>query len=212
MKSKATSLVLLSGGVDSALLLWRASEPAAIFINYGQPSALQESAAARAISEARGCELVFAVASLDLGGMSAPEGEDGPRVVHGRNMVLLSMAANHAAARGIGEVLIGAHYDDHADYPDCRPGFLMRASAALVAGCGVKVRYPLHDARKANIMHEARALGVPLGLCWSCYTPTMEGDPCGTCNSCKARGYSPTSARLGAASSSPTYSQLDLGK
>jgi len=181
-----SQLVLLSGGLDSAVMLWRASAPVGLFINYGQPAALQESGAARALAMARGCGLEFAIVSLRLGDMSAPEGEEGPRVVPGRNLALLSIAANYASAVGADEVWIGAHHDDSQDYPDCRPGFMHRANTATQMGCGVTVKAPLLDSRKAHILHEAHSLGVPVALCWSCYTPTADGRKCKTCNSCRA--------------------------
>lgn len=51
---------------------------------------------------------------------------------------------------------------------------------------GVRLVAPFIFATKAQVMDS-----LPpelLALTWSCYEPTAAGKPCGTCNSCKARG------------------------
>lgn len=181
------NLVLLSGGVDSALVLWRQSKAHALFVDYGHPARSEEWAAVRRLCDAHGGAIAHrAAVSLQIGAMGAPPGAKGPRVVHGRNLVLIAIAANYAAGLGCRAVLLGAHGDDGPDYPDCRPGFIFRADKAAAFGCGVLVKAPLQGMPKRQIAREARALGVPLGLCWSCYTP-VNGAPCGTCNACEAR-------------------------
>jgi 7-cyano-7-deazaguanine synthase len=40
---------------------------------------------------------------------------------------------------------------------------------------------------KADIVVEAARLGVDLGMTWSCYDPTPDGRPCGSCDSCRLR-------------------------
>jgi 7-cyano-7-deazaguanine synthase len=170
--------------VDSATILWSVSEPLGIFAHYGQPSARQEHDAAAALAEVRGCPLVVVVASLDLGEMSAPSGAPGLRVVHGRNLALIGLAVNAAAARGLTSIAIGAHAGD-ADYPDCRPEFVDALSRLSLAAYGVQVDAPLLAMSRSDVVDRARQLGVPIDLCWSCYAPDQDGRPCGTCNSCR---------------------------
>lgn len=186
-------LILLSGGVDSALLLWRRPKARALFVDYGQPSAAQELAAARrlcALANDSGRDIgqlvTASVTLLGLDDMSAPTGQSGARVVYGRNLALIAIGANVARALGCDAVAIGAHQGDARDYADCRPGFIFRADRAASYGCEVGVQAPLISLSKREILREAGRLGVPLGECWSCYTP-RDGRPCETCNSCKER-------------------------
>jgi 7-cyano-7-deazaguanine synthase len=53
------------------------------------------------------------------------------------------------------------------------------------------VRAPLLELSKADIIRRGLALGVDYGLTWSCYDPTPDGPPCGSCDSCilRRRGF-----------------------
>ncbi len=46
---------------------------------------------------------------------------------------------------------------------------------------------PVPHLGKADIAREANRLGLDSGLAWSCYDPTSQGRPCGTCDSCRLR-------------------------
>jgi 7-cyano-7-deazaguanine synthase len=39
---------------------------------------------------------------------------------------------------------------------------------------------------KTQVVAEARRLGVPVDLTWSCYAP-RDGEPCGECLACETR-------------------------
>jgi len=97
---------------------------------------------------------------------------------------MLSLGVNYAAAAGADEVWFGASRDDRADYPDCRPEFV-EAMDRLAQAWDIRVRAPMIEWTRAQVQARARALGVPLGLVWSCYEPLPGGKPCGTCNSCR---------------------------
>ena len=180
-------LVLCSGGPDSLVLAERARLSGRLrmllFAWYDHPANREESAAVFRYMTAAGVEAV----EVNMTAMHARElaNDDGPRVVPGRNLVLLSVAINRAAALGCSEVWIGANAADQRDYPDCRPGYL-DAVSALGAPWGVRVVAPLVDTEKPQIIEEAARLGVLDGS-WSCYAP-VDRDPCGCCASCVERG------------------------
>lgn len=210
MKTRATdklegdvpALVLLSGGLDSLVLL--ASEagagrkPLCLSFDYGQLNGAMELRAAKQIAQHYDCEWQLITLPPDVLGGSAltgelplPQGLD-PKdpaqkatVVPGRNMVLLSVAAAVAARRGLGKVLYGANLGDALIYPDCRQVFLGAVTEASLVGCGVRVVAPFIRTGKPEIVGLGRDLGVPLGLSWSCYAAGPE--PCGRCGACLSR-------------------------
>lgn len=177
-------LVLLSGGIDSSVLLWRARDPVALFVDYGQPARAEELAASAALAAARGCSLMVSTVTMDLGRMSDAAGVAGPRVVGGRNLILVGLGVNAALASGRDVVWLGAQAGDSADYPDCRANFVTALDRMNRTAYGVGVDAPLVLCSRASLAAEAR-LRVPQGLTWSCYAPSSPGVPCGACNSCK---------------------------
>ena len=171
-------VVLLSGGVDSAYLLTTVAEPAiALFVNYGQPSVIWEHRSAIALARHFGFGLVdVRISGLKLGQM---ERGDGACIVPARNLALISVAANHAAAgNGPGEVWIGCAPQDHLEYPDCREPFLDLVDSSLHLGSEVRLRRS-----KATRDERLDALGTAAEMCWSCYGSGPE--QCGECASCR---------------------------
>jgi 7-cyano-7-deazaguanine synthase in queuosine biosynthesis len=83
----------------------------------------------------------------------------------------------------------------NSGYPDCRPEYIeafeRMANLATKAGVEGRSRFRIHTpliaATKAEIVRRARALGVDLGLTWSCYDPQSDGRPCGVCDACVLR-------------------------
>ena len=178
---KKTTLVLLSGGVNSAALLWAYSDVAALFVNYGQPAAKQEYDAAKALCDLRGCKLRAVSVALPLANMANEAGEAGPRVVPGRNAVFLSLGFAYAAEMRCSAVAIGSHAGDWSDYPDCRPGFMSIFAWIGNSTYGVDIKAPAFN-REAALLSLEKAGAA--GLTWSCYAP-KAGKPCGGCDSCK---------------------------
>lgn len=194
MSSK--SVVLLSGGIDSLVVAaheHRAGHlTACLFVHYGQPAGAPEHEAAKQWCNA--WHIPFYRLDIGLHGLSAMTaltGAPGPRVVPGRNLVLLAHACNLAATIGAGRVLYGATAADDEGYPDCRPAFVAAADRAARA-CGVAIEAPLINLSKAAVLAEAKRLGLNLDAAWSCYTPIWQESlrkwvPCGTCDSCCSR-------------------------
>jgi 7-cyano-7-deazaguanine synthase len=173
------AMILLSGGIDSAvcLAMHRDDRRVAIGFDYGQPHAI-ELEWAKLIAERE--SVPFEVVTLP--GM----GKVGPLVFAGRNAVLISVAASRAAAMGFDAVVIGSNFSDHQDFPDCRREFLQPLGEAIKFAYGISVLAPLLWKTKAQVVEDAKDLGIPLELTWTCYEP-RKGQPCRKCHSCKVR-------------------------
>ncbi len=108
---------------------------------------------------------------------------------------MLALLLGLAEVVGARELFIGANAVDYSGYPDCRPAFLKAfenlAALATVAGAEggerFRVRAPLLDMSKADIIRRGLSLGIDYGLTWSCYDPSPEGLACGRCDSCVLR-------------------------
>jgi len=208
--------VLLSGGLDSATVLAIARaeglECHCLTVDYGQRHRV-ELEAARKLADTLGATS-HRIITLDLraiGGSALtdnievpkdqdPEAGDVPvTYVPARNTVMLSLLLGLAEVVEADQLFIGANAVDYSGYPDCRPTFLEAfeklAAVATVAGAerGVqfRVRAPLLELTKAEIIHLGLELGVDYGLTWSCYDPTPDGLACGHCDSCilRRRGF-----------------------
>ena len=214
--SDSRAVVLLSGGLDSttvlAIALAEGLECHCLTVDYGQRHRV-ELEAARRVADILGAAS-HRVITLDLRGIGGsaltddinvpkdqdPESGEVPiTYVPARNTVMLSLLLGLAEVVGADQLFIGANAVDYSGYPDCRPEFLKAfeklATVATVAGAehGVqfKVRAPLLELSKADIIRRGLSLGVDYGLTWSCYDPTPEGLACGHCDSCvlRRRGF-----------------------
>jgi 7-cyano-7-deazaguanine synthase len=184
--------LLLSGGLDSITLahdLYKQDKLAAcLFFDYGQLAAQEERKAFWAFTRAR-LDLEAEELRIGLNGMTAmlqETGAEGPRIVPARNLVLISMAVNWAAPRGLKFVAIGATGGDQAAYADCRDGWLGILSHLTDEAAGVLVVAPYTRMNKRDVAKRAVELGVALSDSWSCYSPAESG-PCGSCNACRER-------------------------
>ncbi len=199
------AIVLLSGGLDSAVALYwakaRGFACTCLSFDYGQRHR-RELRAAAALAKAAGCPReVLALrfpwkgsSLLDKGErLPARRGSAIPRTyVPGRNIIFLSYALSCAEATGAQAIVIGAHSQDYSGYPDCRPEFFRRFSRMAAAGTkrgvekrAIAVLTPLINKGKAQIIRMGRQLQVPFSLTWSCYAGGSR--PCGTCDSCRYR-------------------------
>lgn len=202
------AIVLLSGGVDSAVTLYIAKQDydcRALIFDYGQKAA-REIDSARRIAAAAGVEALEMTIAMPWKGSAlldedeaipdgaiSGEGEIPATYVPARNIVFLSFAVSFAESIGAGAVFIGAHQLDYSNYPDCRGEFFECFQKAVdvgtksgVEGRVVKIITPVLDFTKKEIVAEGVRLGVPFGDTWSCY---HQGEvwPCGACESCLFR-------------------------
>jgi 7-cyano-7-deazaguanine synthase len=210
------AIVLLSGGLDSATTLAIARSEGyaitAISFRYGQRH-VHELRAAAAVAEAAGvtdhliCDIdlrAFGGSALTDDALDVPHGRSDDAMAAGipityvpaRNTIFLSFALGLAEVRGARDIFIGVNAVDYSGYPDCRPEFVEafertanRATRAGVESAApwFRIRAPLIDLTKADIIRKGLALGVDYGRTHSCYDPSPAGEACGDCDSCTIR-------------------------
>ena len=205
------SVVLVSGGLDStvtAAIAAATTAPAFLHVNYGQRTEQRELKAFNSIADFYGAQkkLVADIRYLkEIGGsaltdeaIAVPEGKLGeagipPTYVPFRNAHLLCIAVSWAEVIGAGSVYIGAVEEDSSGYPDCRKAFFEAFENAVVLGTRpqtkIRLRTPLIEMRKGDIVRKGIELGAPLHLTWSCYKDSDVA--CGVCDSCllRLRGF-----------------------
>lgn len=205
MSEKA--LVLLSGGLDSTVLLYQMmaehGEVAALSFFYGQRHIRELDSASRISRLLNIRHDVINVSPIYEGvtegcgslldrNTAVPEGhyEDvsmKATVVPNRNMILLSVAAARAIALKIPRIAYAAHSGDHAIYPDCRLEFAtaMKVAISLCDWSPLELVTPFVDQTKAQIVGIGHSLHVPFDQTWSCYKG--EDVHCGVCGTCVER-------------------------
>ncbi|NPA32272.1 MAG: 7-cyano-7-deazaguanine synthase QueC [Aquificae bacterium] len=203
-------LVLLSGGMDSATLLWLAKrefpEVYAISFDYGQRHSV-ELKYAKELARLAGVKEHFIVQvpfyrsirgsalideSVEVPKEDYPEDEPPPTTVPMRNLTFLAIASAFADSLGIDHIGIGVHALD-TPYPDCRPEFITAAESAINAGSvfvaktkrRMHVYAPFLGMTKRQIAQLGKELGVPFEKTYSCYEGTEP--PCGECPTCRQR-------------------------
>ncbi|MFA5529618.1 MAG: 7-cyano-7-deazaguanine synthase QueC [Thiohalomonadaceae bacterium] len=208
--SEKKAVVLISGGLDSATAAAVARAEGytgyALSFDYGQRHRVElEAAAAVAQSLDVREHRVFRLDLRQFGGsaltdanIAVPEGAPGTGIpvtyVPARNTVFLSLALAWAEVLDAHDIFVGVNAVDYSGYPDCRPEFVQAfetmanlATKAGVEGRGFRIRAPLIDLSKADIIRTGTQLGVDYALTISCYDPDAAGRACGRCDSCRLR-------------------------
>ena len=207
------AVVLVSGGMDSAVVLALAREQGfavhALSVSYGQRHT-SELAAATRVAHALGAiahkTVVVDLRSIGGSALTAdidvpldsdqhPGGPDIPvTYVPARNTIMLSVALGWAEVLGSADLFCGVNAVDYSGYPDCRPQFIEAferlanvATKAGVEGAGIRVHAPLLHMSKADIVREGVRLGVDFAQTVSCYKADDEGRACGHCDACRLR-------------------------
>ena len=197
-------MLLLSGGLDSAVALWWARAQGyevlpLTFHYYRRPKA--EGAAMRRQLEKVGSprlreiDLPFLKDNEDLLKTEtavnpllakSPEG-----YIPARNMVFYALAAYHAEVEKASWVIGGHNGLDPETFPDSSPKFfdflnsLYRLGIWSYGASPVQVVQPLSGKDKAAVVRMGIGLGVPFEDTWSCY---WDGEAhCGICPSCLER-------------------------
>lgn len=204
--SKSRAVVLLSGGMDSAVcaaLAVRDYEPAAVHISYGQRTEERERQSFLAICQRLKIhdrlmvrnEALRAIGGSALTDASIPVpdaetlGHDVPvTYVPFRNAHFLAVAISWAEVLDASKVYIGAVEPDSSGYPDCRPAYYKAFNDVVRAGTKygqIEILTPLIAMRKSEIVRLGLELGAPFDLTWSCYS--REDRACGICDSCVLR-------------------------
>ncbi len=200
------TVVLLSGGMDSATLLYQCAalgdEVSALGVFYGQRHR-RELESAYDLTRCLGVS--YHVVPLDglqhvlrsamtSGGTAVPDGHYEAEsmkatVVPMRNAIFLSVAVGYAWSIGADRVVTAVHAGDHAIYPDCRPEFIQAfntmARAASDGFQQVLVEAPFVGLSKTDIARLGEKYGVPWARTWSCYKGGEKH--CGVCGTCTER-------------------------
>ncbi|MFC6717691.1 7-cyano-7-deazaguanine synthase QueC [Natrialbaceae archaeon GCM10025810] len=207
-ENRNRAVVLLSGGMDSATAAYEANARGydiyALHTSYGQRTEGRELECARRLSDELDAEDFLRIetghltaiggSSLTDEGMAVEdadmESEEVPDTyVPFRNANLLAMAVSYAEANDCDAVFIGAHSEDFAGYPDCRPAFFEAFERVVDVGTrpetNISIEAPFVEDSKPDIARRGVELEVPFEHTWSCY---RESEPaCGTCDSCAYR-------------------------
>jgi len=211
------AIVLLSGGMDSAVTLFIAKKngykPYCLTFDYGQRHKKEILFAKNIARAAKSSCVVLKIclpwkksALLDKN-IKVPEnrrfsgrGYIPSTYVPARNTIFLSFGLSYAEAIGAKAVFIGANAIDFSGYPDCRPGYYKKFNELFKKAAkakGIKIIAPLLYKTKKDIVKLGRRLGVDFNLTWSCYKGGSR--PCGVCDACRLRtkGFSVPVRRTG---------------
>lgn len=209
-------VVLLSGGVDSAVMLAMVKEKEydniyALSFDYGQRHKKELNfAITQAIQMGVADHHIVTVDMTRIGGSALTDQQmEVPKDRHktgfdwsipttyvpARNTIFLSFALAWAEVMEAGDIYIGANALDFAGYPDCRPEFFeaFEKMANLSTASAVKgkhkfhVKHPLSTMSKEEIISEGVRLNVDFSRTLSCYDPDDYGRACGHCDACKLR-------------------------
>lgn len=204
-------IVLLSGGLDSAVCLAKAVREGevrlALNFSYGQRAEKREKESAKGLAEHYGVpfeslELPFlkglTATALVAEGLPLPEPdpedlddvqkgkENALRVwVPNRNGLFVNIAACYAESLGCEAIVAGFNAEEAKSFPDNSVSFVEAANRAFSYSTrtGVRLISYTQDLTKAEIARLGAELGLPFELVWSCY----RGDErmCGRCESCR---------------------------
>jgi 7-cyano-7-deazaguanine synthase len=197
--------VLLSGGLDSAVLLMdeaAAGEVQPLYVRVGLAwEHAEREASARFIEAAALGSRVrpLAVLSVDMTDVyprshwavqGQPPGyhtSDQDVYLPGRNVILFGKAAVFCAAAGIGRMVIGTL--DHNPFPDATPAFRDAMQTALSLGLdyALSIQAPYARRSKAEVIRRGAELGAPMALTLSCMNPAEGLMHCGLCSKCRER-------------------------
>lgn len=205
------AIVLLSGGLDSAVVLGIAKslnrDCLALSFDYGQRHKIELEAAKKIAAYYQTTQKLIILPTATFENSSLVSNLDVPKdrttsemqtatpstYVPARNSLFLAFAMAQAEAFHADEIYIGANALD-SPYPDCRPQFIQAfqdllnvATAQALQGKAPRLIAPLMAWNKRRIIAEGKKLKVPLELSFSCYDPTPTHLPCQRCDACVLR-------------------------
>lgn len=197
------AVALVSGGLDSVAALYmsarrpapRASRQAGRYapvmvltVDYGQPAAARERAAARFYANALGLEHVVLrlpwMQPLLPAALDGRDASDAAVWVPNRNGLFINAAAVIAETRRLRCVVTGFNREEAAAFPDNSLAYIKAANDALRFSTRRRVRLVSPTARldKRGIARRLAAMRADTRRLWACY----GGGPrhCGRCPSC----------------------------
>jgi 7-cyano-7-deazaguanine synthase len=202
------TLVLLSGGLDSAVLLadqagrgrvhpvyvsvglaWEVAERAMVAQLLAAP--IFDGPSAPLASVEFTMRDVYSASHWAVqGAPPAYDTADEEVYLAGRNLVLLTKAGVIAASRKIARIALGPLAGN--PFPDATPEFFAAMSKALSLGLNhaVTIVTPFATMHKDDVIRRGAELGVPFEHTLSCMNPVLQ-EPlpihCGLCSKCRER-------------------------
>ena len=209
-KKSNKALVLLSGGLDSSVVLSVCQDKGydiyAISFDYGQRHKV-ELEYAKFQATFFNC-ISHEVFKMEFYGGSAltddikvPKNRDSHSMskdipvtyVPSRNIVFLSFASGYAECHDIDNIFMGVNAIDYSGYPDCRKNFIdnfekliNKSTKKGLEGSKFKINTPLINLSKKDIIKLGHKNGVDFSMTSSCYSPKLKKN-CGVCDSCLLR-------------------------
>jgi 7-cyano-7-deazaguanine synthase len=204
MEKRTRAVVLLSGGLDSAVALTIAlheqREVIALFIDYGQRCKREYEMFKKLVNfygiDSKEGRIQAPIESelTDTTRSVSDHGVVGAGYVPCRNAMFLTMAFAVAESHQCEEVWIGTNWTarDSTGTPDATEGFLksmeltmLLGSRAGLEGRPIRLVVPLCELNKLGVVRSGIDLSVPFAHTWSCRTEASS--PCGRCDSCVER-------------------------
>lgn len=202
-----STIVLISGGLDSAVLLAQEARQGPVDPIYVSVGLAWEPAELHILQRLLAtAPFATGVAPLDRLGFNmrdvyppthwairgTPPAYDTPDedvYLAGRNLVFLTKAGVAAAARRASRIALGPLAGN--PFPDATPEFFAAMSRALSLGLNhaLDVVTPFATLDKEDVIRLGGALGVPFELTLSCLNPVDGPTPlhCGRCSKCRER-------------------------
>jgi 7-cyano-7-deazaguanine synthase len=199
------AIVLLSGGLDSAVALWLCKQQRrqiyTLSVTYYRRNP-REITAAKALSlraEAQEHQDILIEFMKDMEDLDIPNENHAKSILDarpkaympGKNLVFYALAAHWAERIGANRIIGGHNLEDQEIYPDARPTFFHRLTETVTLGyeaaakLGLEIELPLAHLSKKEVVRRGMELRVPFELTWSCYG---VGDKhCGQCDACLTR-------------------------
>ena len=199
------SLVLLSGGLDSAVLAAHEAQTSRVLPVYVRVGLAWESSELAMVEKLLQAPVFDArvepLQAVDFtmrdvyppthwaitGRPPAYDTPDEDVYLTGRNLVLLAKAGVLAARHGARRIALGPLAGN--PFPDARPQFFDAMSRALSLGLdqSIEIATPFLDWSKEDVIRCGVELKVPLELTLSCMNPSPGPVHCGLCSKCRER-------------------------
>ena len=197
------ALILLSGGIDSAVSLWWAKgqgwELLPMTVDYherpaAETRAVRDLLAAANVPRLLQVPLPFLKEMSDLkeDGLANPLLARAPDAyIPARNLIFYALAGYYAETLGAPLIVGGHNGIDPETFPDSSPDFFAHVNSLYRLGlwsypaAPVSIKLPLSGKPKEEVVKMGLQLAVPFERTWSCY---FDGDRhCGRCPSCVER-------------------------
>ncbi|OED30440.1 7-cyano-7-deazaguanine synthase QueC [Methanosphaera sp. WGK6] len=209
--SKPRGITVLSGGLDSTVATSIYSEKydlTALTFNYGQQSLEKEVSHAKKIcSKLNMKHIIIDLPWLNkISNSTLTTNDEIPKIlekdldnlditretaksvwVPARNTIFCSIALAYAESIKAEIIIVGWDYEEARTFPDNSKEYLNAFNETIKYGSfdNIKIKAPLIDMTKEDIVNTGKKYNAPMNLSYSCYTGHEKH--CGVCESCKRR-------------------------